>query len=199
MSKKVKVLVSVLVAVVLLTVGGAAAVMADDGSTATDNETGRKGLLARVAENLGITDEELANAFKQARQEMREEAFIRYLDKAVEDGLITQQEANEIREWWEQRPEAIDCLTPRCFLGKALLSRHMWGAHPRMSEEALNQAVETGLITEQANMVMERWQNRLETQNRLFSRDCIRQAIRGRQMMAVPTGWQWTGAPELAD
>jgi len=200
MSKKVKVLVSVLVAVVLLTVGGAAAVMADDGSTATDNETGRKGLLARVAENLGITDEELANAFKQAQQEMREKAFIRYLDKAVEEGLITPEEADEIKGWWVQRPESIDRLSPRCFIGKTLLSRHMYGARRGWSEEALNQAVERGLTTEEkANMIMERWQNRLETQNRLFSHDCIRQAIRGRQMFTVPMGWQWTGAPELAD
>ena len=71
MSKRVKVLVSVLAAVVLLTVGSVTAVMANDGSTATDNETGRKGLQARVAENLGVTDEELASAFREARQEDR--------------------------------------------------------------------------------------------------------------------------------
>ena len=200
MSKKVKILVAVLAAILLLTVGGAAVVMADNGSTATDNETGRMGLLARVAENLGITDEELANAFTEARQEMREETFMRYLDKAVEEGLITQDEADEIREWQGQRPEAIDRLSPRCFFGKAFLSRHIWGAHQGISEETLNQAVESGLITEEkANQIMERWQNRLETQNCLFSRARIHQAIRGRQMMAVPMGWQWAGAPELAD
>ena len=198
-SKKVKVLVSVLVAVVLLTVGGAAAVMADDGSAPTSNTTGDNGLLAKVAENLGITGEELANAFEQARQEMRDEAFIRYLDKAVEDGLITQPEADEIREWWEQRPEGIDCLTPGCSFNKALISRHMWGAHHGMSKEALNQAMESGLITEQANMIKQRWQSRLETQNHLFLRARIHQAIRGQQMMAVPGGWQGSAAPELAD
>jgi len=200
MSKKVKVLVSVLVAVVLLTVGGAAVVMADDGSTPTSNTTSTKGLLARVAENLGITDEELSNAFSEAQQEMRDEAFTRYLDKAVEEGLITQDEADDIKEWRVQRPEAIDRLSPRCFFGKAFLSRHIWGAHQGISEETLNQAVESGLITEEkANQIMERWQNRLETQNCLFSRARIHQAIRGRQMMAVPMGWQWAGAPELAD
>ena len=107
MSKKVKVIVSVLVAVVLLTVGGAATVMAKDESTATDNETGRKGLQARVAEILGVSEEELVNAFDQARQEMREETFISYLDKAVEKGLITQDEADEIADWWLNRPETV--------------------------------------------------------------------------------------------
>lgn len=115
MSKKVKVVVSVLVAVVLLAVGGTATVLADENNndeeatvTATENVTATKGLLARVADNLGITEEELVNAFKQARQEMREEAFIRYLDKAVEKGLITQEEADEIEEWWGERPEVLD-------------------------------------------------------------------------------------------
>ena len=68
MPQRVKVLVSVLVAVVLLTVGGAATVMANDEPTATDNETGRKGLQARVAEILGVSEEELVNAFEQAQQ-----------------------------------------------------------------------------------------------------------------------------------
>jgi len=187
-----KVLVSVLVAVVLLSVGGAATVMADDGSTSTDNETGRKGLLARVAEILGIPSDSLTSAFEQARREMREEAFIRYLDKAVEKGLIDEEEADEIKEWWEQRPEEIDRLPPHCFISKGLLKRHIWGAQRGMSEEALSQAAERGLI-------MERWQNRLETQNRLFLRARIQQGIRGRQMMAVPRGWQQLGLPELAD
>ncbi len=161
MSKKVRVLVSVLVAIALLTVGGAAAVMADDGSTPTSNTTSTNGLLARVAENLGITDEELANAFEQAQQEIRDEAFIRYLDKAVEEGLITQQEAGEIIEWLEQKPESVDRLSPRRFLGKALHNRHMWSAQRGISEETLSQA---------ANRIMERWQSRPEIQNRLFLR-----------------------------
>ena len=152
MSKKVKVLVSVLVAVVLLTVGGAAAVMADDGSTATDNETGRKGLLARVAENLGITDEELANAFKQARQEMREEC------QATGNCTILRERVMFRDQWKEKRQEWIE---KRQEIGKRF----------------------------QCN----------GTENQQNMRLRISQSVRGRQMMAVPTGWQWTGAPELAD
>ena len=189
MSKKMKVLVSVLVAVVLLTVGGVATVMADDGSTATENETGRKGLQARVAEILGIPSDNLTSAFEQAWQEIRDEAFIRYLDKAVEEGLIDEEEAGEIEAWWGNRPEALDRLVPRARTFLALHSRHMWSAQRGMSEEAFGQA---------ANRIMERWQNRLETQNCLFSRDRIRQAMHVRQA-AVPGGWQQPGPPELAD
>ena len=128
-SKRMKVLVSVLVAVVLLTVGGAAAVMADDGSTATDNETGRMGLQARVAKNLGIADEALANAFKLARQEMRAEAFTRFLDKALEDERITEPDYDAIIAWWEARPEAVDSLFPHALGAPGLRSRHMQGSH----------------------------------------------------------------------
>ena len=137
MSKRMKVLVSVLVAVVLLTVGGVATVMADDGSTATDNETGRKGLQARVAENLGITDEELANAFKLAQQEMRQEAFIRFLDKALGNERITEAEYNAIIAWWDARPEAVDSLLPHALGTPALRARHMWGGHRGWCEPRL--------------------------------------------------------------
>ena len=137
MSKKVKVIVSVLIAVALLTVGGVTTVLAQsDGATptpepsttasvATANTTS---LLARVAEKLGITEEELTNAIKQARQEMRDEAFIRWLDKAVEKGLIDEDEAKAIKEWWEQRPAVLDSGSfPGAFGAPALRGRHMWG------------------------------------------------------------------------
>ena len=118
MSKKMKVLVSVLVVVVLLTVGGAATVMAnDDGPTATDNETGRKGhqaLLAKVVGILqveygytGLTVDDLEAAFDQAQQEMREDAFLSALDKAVADGRIDEDDALAIKAWWEARPEVL--------------------------------------------------------------------------------------------
>ena len=145
MSKKVKVLVSVLVAVVLLTVGGVATVMAQEEEPVQEEPApqleGRTGLLAKVAEILGISQEELGNAFRQAQQEMMQEAFIRALDKAVEEGLITQQEADEIKEWWENKPEALDRLTPGARILKASRFRQMmafsrgWGG-PRIPKLA---------------------------------------------------------------
>ena len=155
MSKRMKVLVSVLVATLLLTIGATASVMAQGEPTPTpevstkgrlatgvepqielskfsgyvgDNMTA--GLLAKVAEKLGVTEEELANAFKQAQQEIRQEAFIRSLDNAVAKGRITQQEADEIKEWWEQKPEVVGSnLFLRPFGFPSLRGRHMWGSH----------------------------------------------------------------------
>ena len=168
MSKKVKVLVSVLVAVILLTVGGMATVLAqenDEEVTATANETGTNGLLARVAGILGIPQEELVNAFRQAQQEMREEAFIKYLDKAVEKELITQEEADEIKGWWDERPEVLaPGLFQRVFAFKQ--------AQREMKGEALD---------------------------RPALRARISQAVRSRQMIAVPNGWGSLRTHRLAD
>lgn len=68
--------------------------------------------ISKVAGTLGLTEEEVADAIEQARQEMRDEVFGQRLDKAVENGLITEDEAAEIQEWWDNRPAALDKLGP---------------------------------------------------------------------------------------
>ena len=107
MSKRMKVLVSVLVAVLLLVASGTAIAMAqEEEEPAPPVES--NGLLARVAEILDIPEEDLIDAFGQARQEMKEEVFLNALDKAVAEGLITQEEAGELKEWWAQKPDVLD-------------------------------------------------------------------------------------------
>ena len=133
MSKKVKILVSVLVAVVLLTVGGTATVMAqgegpEPGRQISMVTANTSGLLARVAQILDLTEEELVGAFQQARQEMKGEAFLRWLDKALEEGLITTDEYDEIVAWWEEKPEAFGPgLFKRSLDSPALGGPKMWG------------------------------------------------------------------------
>ena len=72
MSKKVKVLISVLIIALLLTVGATATVMAEgeEEETTTPPEASAKSLLERVADILEIDKEDLIDAFKQAQQEM---------------------------------------------------------------------------------------------------------------------------------
>ncbi len=82
---------------------------------------------AIVAGILGISAEELINAFKQAGQELREETFGRFLEKAVEKGLIDDGEASEIEGWWQNRPQAIDRLLPQARMAWAMRARHLWG------------------------------------------------------------------------
>jgi len=125
MSKKMKVLVAVLAAILLLSVGGTAMVMAQEEEPTPTPEAGANGLLARVADILGISQEELGNAFRQAQQEMRQDTFLRFLDKAVEQGRITQEEGDEFLEWWEQRPETCDRLLLRARICQGTHSRQM--------------------------------------------------------------------------
>ena len=124
MSKKVKILISVLVATLLLTVGGATMVMAEgEAETTPPPEASENALLARVADILGIDTEGLISAFEQAQQEMCGEVFINRLNQAVEEGLITREQADEIIKWWELRPdEAI---------------REWWGQKPSVIEPGM--------------------------------------------------------------
>jgi len=72
MLRRIKVIISALVVVAVLTVGSASTVMAE-GEATPPPEVRAECLLARVAQILGISQEYLANAFEQARQEIREE------------------------------------------------------------------------------------------------------------------------------
>ena len=101
MSRKIKVLVSTLVAVLLLTVGGTAVVMADE-EAVPELYAGANVTLARVAEILNIPQEELVNIFMQAKQEMREEW------QATENcSSICQESVNRFKEQrmekWQER------------------------------------------------------------------------------------------------
>ena len=58
-------------------------------------------------ENTGtaIDPQELQDAFAQARSEMRQEAMGNRLQWMVEEGVITQEEADQHQEWWQSRPD----------------------------------------------------------------------------------------------
>ncbi|MFC2014076.1 hypothetical protein ACFLU8_04285 [Chloroflexota bacterium] len=124
MSKRMKVLVAMLAAVFVLAIGSTAFVMAQEKPTPAP-EAGVKGLLTRIAGILNIPEEDLSNAFKQAQEEMRQEALQRFIDKAIDEGRITQEEADEYLEWWEQRPETCDRVMQRACSFNAIRGRHM--------------------------------------------------------------------------
>lgn len=228
MSKKMKVLVSVLVAIILLTVGGTTIALAQDEEELEEDELAEEvegilpdeesdSLLARVAGILGISEEELREAFRQAGEEAREERFdealYSMLDKAVEEGLLSDDEAQEIKEWWEERPEALNA---------GLLQRALWAMHPRLKpmpgnrfgnrselklhlqqrlgrlldpevkqkvlEKVLEKALEKGLISPEEVEAIKKWlESRPEVSDRFSPR--IFKAFRNRQQIAVPQGW----------
>lgn len=244
MSKKMKVLIAVLVAILTLTVSGAVAVLAqEDEEVEPDEEellgelneimprvkmfvsTESSEILSRVAEILGISEEELSDAFAQAKQEMMvercEEAFYEFLEQAVEEGLITEEDAEEIKEWWEQKPEALDWTQLRnafCIMrsNPESLTDNGWEGfkglrqniqqklqecrNPESRMEMLERAIEEGLITEEDADGIKAWtDNTPATLSQLSPQPRIMNAVRGRHMIAIQEGWHGPGPHQKAD
>ena len=64
-------------------------------------------LLARVAAILGIDQQKVEGAFAQAQREMQNEALDSYLKNLVDQGKITQQQADQYKSWWQARPDTL--------------------------------------------------------------------------------------------
>jgi hypothetical protein len=54
---------------------------------------------------VAIDSEQLRDALDQARGELRDEALKTRLQKLVDEGKITQGEAEQYLEWWQSRPD----------------------------------------------------------------------------------------------
>ncbi len=87
-----------LVLVAGITVGVA---FAQTGTAQTDPT---KTLLARVATILGIDQSKVEAAFTQAQKEMQAEALANHLKSLVDQGTITQQQADQYQQWWQSKP-----------------------------------------------------------------------------------------------
>ncbi|MCZ6534978.1 MAG: hypothetical protein O6914_03235 [Chloroflexi bacterium] len=83
------------------------AVLAHGGGENGDSPV--KSFASRVAGILGLNESQVQDAFDQARTEIQDEALQAKLDKMVESGRLTQEEADEYKEWYDSRP---DTLTP---------------------------------------------------------------------------------------
>jgi len=59
----------------------------------------------RLAEKLGIEESELEAAVAEVKSEMMDEAIARRLEKAVDNGKLTEEQADELLEWWQDRPD----------------------------------------------------------------------------------------------
>jgi hypothetical protein len=115
--RKRKWFVPVVVASVLLIggiSGGMIATAHDDTSLAVDqNETASQleTLLERACaiyqERTGVTidPQQLGEALQQARGEIRDEALEGRLQDLVNQGKLTQEEADQFLEWWQSRPD----------------------------------------------------------------------------------------------
>lgn len=247
MSKKIKILITMLATVVLLVLVGAATVMAQNDETTphpdpealmmTANTTG---LPARVADILGISSEELVGAFKQAHQERLEGVFDKMLDKIVEKEGFIQEEVDAIKQWWVQKPETQDESLIKAWLEQkpevshpGLLmrilkavrqnqlpgragARHLGPSVVKaadilgipkedviaafkqaqqekkldLRDKMLEKAVEKGLITsEEAGEIKSWWESKPAALDRLAPGAHISRVMRGWQQTAVSKGW----------
>lgn len=102
-TNKKLVMVGVIAAVVLVagTIGGVA--LAQTGSTTTGGSGNT--LLARVATILGIDQQKLQDAFTQAEKDMRQEALDNRLKGLVDQGKITQAQADQYKAWLDSKPD----------------------------------------------------------------------------------------------
>ena len=158
MMKHKKLLVSgmLLTLVMLISVLGGTAL-----ASSSDDDGGSQSFFGRIAEKLGLTEDELTEAVTETHQEMRQEARQERLAQAVEDGVLTQEDADEVQAWWDARPDVLSdpevrqALHPRGDFGRhagfgGCDRRMMHGG--RMGggdiEGLLDGAVDRGLITE---------------------------------------------------
>jgi hypothetical protein len=115
--KKRKWFIPIVIASALLIAGtvGGALVAGSDSSSTTGNETQitdrYQALVDRASaiyeENTGVAIDsgQLKDALDQAQSELQEEALETQLQNLVDEGSITQEEADSYLEWWQSRPD----------------------------------------------------------------------------------------------
>lgn len=112
MTKYMKFGLIAIAALTALSVGLTAVSFADSPEADTSSDGGlRQVFISKVAGILGLEEEQVASAFIQARQEMREEFQQQRLQSAIDEGLITEAEAEQIQEWWDSRPQALQTMS----------------------------------------------------------------------------------------
>ena len=95
-------LVPIVLGLLALAITGGA-VMAQDGGSDSSSKT----FAGRVAAILKLEESTVQDAFNQARSEAQEERLQSKLDRLVEAGEITQEQADQYMEWFRSRPEGI--------------------------------------------------------------------------------------------
>jgi competence protein ComGC len=70
-------------------------------------------LISQVAEILGIDQQELENAFKQAQTELREDNREAMLQELIAEGILTQEQVDAQKAWAESMPADIPNVGPR--------------------------------------------------------------------------------------
>ena len=127
MKKYTKFGVIAIAAILALTVGLTAVAFAQSPDEADSNGGPGQIFIGKVAGILGLDEGQVADAFAQARSEMKAER----LQNLIDQGVITQEEADQLKEWWEARP---DVTLPGPFGDGMKLGRGCQGGPPPAPE-----------------------------------------------------------------
>ena len=102
MKHKISILVAIGVLALGLTVG---VVMAQDSGHETSGSE-RQTFAARIAQILGLEEAAVQSAFTEASRQAEDEAYQARLDRMVEAGRLTQDEADARFTWFQGRPDS---------------------------------------------------------------------------------------------
>lgn len=102
MSRKRWFIVPVVAGLLALTITGGA--IFAQGNSGGPGGTGRQGIITRVSEILGLEESTVQDAFRQAHQEQQEAGLQNRLDQLVANEKLTQEEADAITEWYQDKP-----------------------------------------------------------------------------------------------
>ena len=156
----------------ILLIGTAVSVVAVVGAFAgiaaaqsNDGDGDGQSFVERVATILGISSDDVESAFEQATEEMHEERIDAKFAELVENGTLTQEEADAIKEWQDAKPEIEFSFEDadgerRRGRGHEGFGR---GGHWLGSTEKLDYLVEEGVISQaDADSLTEWWDSRPE-------------------------------------
>lgn len=123
------VLATLLVATMLTTSLPLVALAQENGAPQSQNA-----LATRVAEILGVDQQKLEDAVKQARTETAKETLDAKLQELIDNGTLTQQQADQLKTWLNSKPDV-----------------------PMVPPRQLDAAVQKGTITQEQANALKAW------------------------------------------
>ena len=111
--KKLRIIMPLAMAVVAVAVISFSVALAQENENSDSNASK---LAVKVAEILGLDAAVVDDAIRQASEELKGEAIQKKLNALVENGRLTQEQADEYPNWIQSRPEGIPGI-----------GKHYWG------------------------------------------------------------------------
>ena len=111
--KKLRIIMPLAMAVVAVAVISFSVALAQENENSDSNASK---LAVKVAEILGLDAAVVDDAIRQASEELKGEAIRKKLNALVENGRLTQEQADENPNWIQSRPEGIPGI-----------GKHHWG------------------------------------------------------------------------